>query len=98
MLLLEAGDEETKSSLLDIPLTSYDHQQTALDWSYLIEPQENATLSFTNQVSKLVIHISKLKSFKPKLRPDAGSINFYELKYFLTESEIFMKMEDKCLK
>ncbi|ELU00236.1 hypothetical protein CAPTEDRAFT_169911 [Capitella teleta] len=49
VLLLEAGDEETKYSLLDIPLTSFDHQMSEQDWAYLTEPQENASLSFKDR-------------------------------------------------
>ena len=57
VLLLEAGDEETKYSLLNIPLTAFDHQQTELDWSYLTEPQTNASLSYKDQVGVYRINI-----------------------------------------
>ena len=48
--VLEAGNEETKYGLTDIPLAYFDLQNTEADWAYRTEPQDKACKGMVDQV------------------------------------------------
>ena len=51
VLVLEAGGDDTTRHIADIPLAARELQRLDVDWSYKIQPQTNACLSFDNNVS-----------------------------------------------
>lgn len=51
VLLVEAGDEALNKDALRMPAMATEHQRTAIDWSYTIEPQNTACRSFENKVN-----------------------------------------------
>lgn len=67
VLLLEAGEEETKEPKIDIPLAVAELQLTPYDWQYLTEPQGKACLAMKNEVIPLkvffVFYFCKSKHF-----------------------------------
>ncbi len=50
VLLLEAGDEETRSEITNIPLTARELQRTQIDWSFVTTSQSTCCQSFVNKV------------------------------------------------
>lgn len=51
ILLVEAGSDGEGSFFADIPFAAPELQGTRLDWSTIIEPQNNACFAFKNNVS-----------------------------------------------
>lgn len=50
VLLLEAGDEETRSEIINMPLTAKEVQKTQVDWSFMTTPQAACCQGFINKV------------------------------------------------